>query len=42
MPMRRKIEQLGLDVARFVPAHGLPISGEQLASTYRIRAKYVH
>ena len=41
VPMRRKIDQLGLDVARFVPLHGLPISGEQLAGAYRIRAKYV-
>jgi hypothetical protein len=41
VPMRRKIDQLGLDVARFVPVHGPPISGEQFAGAYRIRAKYV-
>jgi dienelactone hydrolase/glyoxylase-like metal-dependent hydrolase (beta-lactamase superfamily II) len=42
VPMRRKIDELGLDVRRFVPVHGLPITGEQLAAAYRIRAKYVH
>ena len=30
VPMRRKIRELGLDVQRFVPVHGLPITGEQL------------
>lgn len=42
VPMRRKIDELGLDVQRFVPVHGLPISGEQFDAAYRIRAKYVH
>ena len=41
VPMRKKIDELGLDVERFVPVHGLPITGEQLAAAYRIRAKYV-
>ncbi len=40
VPMRRKIRELGLKVERFVPVHGLPISGEQLEAAYRIRAKY--
>lgn len=41
VPMRRKIRELGLDVQRFVPVHGLPITGEELAAAYRIRAKYL-
>jgi glyoxylase-like metal-dependent hydrolase (beta-lactamase superfamily II) len=41
VPMRKKIDELGLDVERFVPVHGVPITGEQLAAAYRIRAKYV-
>lgn len=42
VPMRRKIRELGLDVERFVPVHGLPITGEQLEAAYGIRAKYIH
>lgn len=42
VPLRAKIRELGLDVQRFVPVHGLPITGEQLDAAYRIRAKYVH
>jgi glyoxylase-like metal-dependent hydrolase (beta-lactamase superfamily II)/dienelactone hydrolase len=42
VPMRKKIDELGLAVERFVPVHGLPITGEQLQGAYRIRAKYVH
>jgi hypothetical protein len=42
VPMRAKIRELGLDVQRFVPVHGLPITGEQLEAAYRIRAKYVN
>jgi dienelactone hydrolase/glyoxylase-like metal-dependent hydrolase (beta-lactamase superfamily II) len=42
VPLRQKIRELGLDVQRFVPVHGLPISGEQFEAGYRIRAKYVH
>jgi glyoxylase-like metal-dependent hydrolase (beta-lactamase superfamily II)/dienelactone hydrolase len=41
VPMRRKMRELGLDVQRFVPVHGLPITGEQLEGAYRIRAKYL-
>jgi len=42
VPLRQKIRELGLEVQRFVPVHGLPISGEQFAAGYRVRAKYVH
>jgi glyoxylase-like metal-dependent hydrolase (beta-lactamase superfamily II) len=42
VPMRAKIRELGLDVQRFVPVHGLPITGAQLEAAYRIRAKYVN
>jgi glyoxylase-like metal-dependent hydrolase (beta-lactamase superfamily II) len=42
VPLRAKIRELGLDVQRFVPVHGLPITGEQLDAAYRIRAKYVN
>jgi dienelactone hydrolase/glyoxylase-like metal-dependent hydrolase (beta-lactamase superfamily II) len=42
VPLRRRIRELGLDVQRFVPVHGLPIDGEQFESAYRIRAKYVN
>lgn len=41
VPVRRTIRELGLDVQRFVPVHGVPISGEQLEAAYRIRAKYM-
>jgi glyoxylase-like metal-dependent hydrolase (beta-lactamase superfamily II)/dienelactone hydrolase len=41
VPLRRKMRELGLDVQRFVPVHGLPITGEQLEAAYRVRAKYV-
>jgi glyoxylase-like metal-dependent hydrolase (beta-lactamase superfamily II) len=37
VPMLRKIRELGLDVQRFVPVHGLPITGEQLAAAFRKR-----
>jgi hypothetical protein len=41
VPMREKIQQLGLQVEQFVPVHGFPITGEQLEQAYRIRAKYL-
>jgi dienelactone hydrolase/glyoxylase-like metal-dependent hydrolase (beta-lactamase superfamily II) len=41
VPLRARVRELGLDVQRFVPVHGLPITGEQLEAAYRIRAKYV-
>jgi len=40
VPMRRRVRELGLDVERFVPVHGVPITGEQLDAAYRIRARY--
>jgi dienelactone hydrolase/glyoxylase-like metal-dependent hydrolase (beta-lactamase superfamily II) len=42
VPMRQKIRELGLDVQRFVPVHGLPITGKQFEAAYQIRAKYLH
>jgi glyoxylase-like metal-dependent hydrolase (beta-lactamase superfamily II)/dienelactone hydrolase len=42
VPLRRKMRELGLDVQRFVPVHGLPITGEQFQAAYRIRAKYAN
>lgn len=41
VPMRARMRQLGLQVERFVPVHGMPISGAQLEKAYEIRAKYV-
>jgi glyoxylase-like metal-dependent hydrolase (beta-lactamase superfamily II)/dienelactone hydrolase len=42
VPLRQKTRELGLDIRRFVPVHGLPITGEQFEAGYRIRAKYVN
>lgn len=40
--MARKIDELGLDVERIVPVHGVPATMEDLRRGLTIRAKYVH
>lgn len=37
-PLHRKILELGLEVDRFVPVHGTPISGEELEAAFGRRA----
>jgi glyoxylase-like metal-dependent hydrolase (beta-lactamase superfamily II) len=41
VPMLARIRELGLEIERFVPVHGVPISGEQVQKAFAIRAKYV-
>jgi hypothetical protein len=42
VPMLATIRELGLEVDRFVPVHGVPISGEQFRKAFALRAKYLH
>jgi glyoxylase-like metal-dependent hydrolase (beta-lactamase superfamily II) len=42
VPMLAAIRELGLEVDRFVPVHGVPISGEQFRKAFALRAKYLH
>ena len=42
VPLRARIRELGLEVSRFVPVHGVPITGAQFEQAFAIRAKYVH
>ncbi|HSD75604.1 MAG TPA: MBL fold metallo-hydrolase [Steroidobacteraceae bacterium] len=42
VPMLARIRELGLEVERFVPVHGVPITGEQFQKAFAVRAKYVH
>ena len=42
VPMLARIRELGLEIDRVVPVHGVPITGEQFRQAFAIRAKYVH
>jgi glyoxylase-like metal-dependent hydrolase (beta-lactamase superfamily II) len=41
VPILNRIRELELEIDRFVPVHGVPISGEQFRKAFQIRAKYV-
>jgi len=41
VPLGDKIKSLGLQIDRFVPVHGVPITGEQFRKAYELRAKLV-
>jgi len=40
--MAKKIDELGLDVERIIPVHGVPATMDDLRRGLAIRAKYVH
>jgi glyoxylase-like metal-dependent hydrolase (beta-lactamase superfamily II) len=40
--MAQKIDELGLDVERIIPVHGVPATMDDLRRGLAIRAKYVH
>lgn len=40
VPVRDKIDALGLDVERIIPVHGVPITGADFRNGFIIRAKY--